>query len=494
MKAEGQKNAAVNSAGSAVGMGCLILFGLPFAGAGVIALFQGIKMFQSGKQGEAAMLGLMGTLFTLVGFGLMIGAVYGMRVERERNKRKVAHPGEPWRWREDWSQGRVDSQGKSGAIVLWGFAIFWNLISSTVLFALPKELAKGNKGILVALIFPLIGFGLLAGAIYSTLQRRKYGQPVFKLLNTPCVIGGQLAGMVEIPAKVKATSGFKVRLSCVEKRTTGSGDDRSTRETVLWQEGLTIAQDLLAHQPDKTGIPVQFAIPSSAPEASRETEDPAILWRLNVEADVRGVDLNETFELPVFRTAESPAATASEVLDPTPRWDKQVENYTPPAGARIQVQSLPAGGSVVTFAAARNVGAILFLFFFTAVFGGAVVLTVVKKAPILFPIVFGFFTCLLLLCCFNMLFHSSRVEADASGVRLKDSWIFYRKESRYAAAEIADVVLKNGMQSGNKIYYDVQLRLISGRDITLGSSVPDGEHAGWLAAVIRQAAGVKKAE
>ncbi|MGV3754821.1 MAG: hypothetical protein ACO1QS_05525, partial [Verrucomicrobiota bacterium] len=417
----------------------------------------------------------------------------GMRHEKARAKRKAEHPNEPWRWREDWAQGRANSQGKSGAIAIWIFAIIWNLISSAVFFVLPQELAKGNKGVLVALVFPVIGAFLLFGAIYTTLQRRKYGQPVFKLLTTPCVIGGQAAGMVEIPAKVKAASGFKVHIACIEKLTTGSGKNRSTRETPLWQETATVMQDLLAHQPDKTGIPVQFSIPAAVQEASWETCNPSIQWRLTVTADVPGVDLNETFELPVFRTAESPAA-AGEVLQATPRWEKPLEQFVPPKDTRIQVQSLPTGGSVVTFPAARNVGAILFLLVFVGVFSGVVVATIVQKAPVIFPIAFGFFDALMLLIFFNMLLHSSRVEADGNGVRLLDSWVFFKKESRYLAGEVAEVGTKVGMQSGNKSYYDIQLHLQSGRTIGLGSSVPDGEHAAWIAAVIRQAVGVRKAE
>lgn len=481
--------------GAQIGLGCVVLFALPFAGVGLFALCQGINKVLAGSQKDGAVLCLVGTVFSLAGFGMMIGGFYGLRSERARGKRKAEHPSEPWRWREDWSQGRAESTGKSGTIVLWIFALIWNLISSSVLFAIPKELEKGNKAILIALIFPLIGLLLLAAAIYSTLQRRKYGQPVFKLLTNPCPLGGQVAGMVEIPAKVRATSGFKLRLQCLQKLTTGSGKNRSTTETPIWQENATVTQDLLAHQPDKTGIPVQFMIPATAQEASWDACNPSIHWRLTVEADVPGVDLNETFELPVFRTAESPSVAASgAVLEATPRWEKPLEQYVPPKDTRIQVQSLPTGGSVVTFPAARNVGAILFLLLFVGVFGGIVAATIVKKAPIVFPIAFGLFDVLMLLIFFNMLLHSSRVEVDANGVRLLDSWSIYRKESRYLAGEVADVGTKAGMQSGNKSYYDIQLHLQSGRVINLGSSVPDGEHAAWIAAVIRQAVGVKAKE
>lgn len=472
------------------GVGCLILFALPFAGFGLLGLFQGVKHLLAGNTKDGLPLCLIGTVFSLVGFGLIAGGYYGLRKERGKDKRKTDFPNEPWRWREDWAQGRADSQGATGAYLTWFIALFWNLISTSVLFIIPRELAKGNKGILFALIFPLVGLGLLSTAIYATLQRRKFGRPVCKLLTSPVPLGGQLAGMVEIPAKVKAAHGFKVRLECLERLTTGSGKNRSTRETPLWQDHATVTQDLLAHQADKTAVPVQFTLPRDCPEASWDACNPCIVWRLNITADLPGVDLNETFELPVFRTAESPAA-GSEPLEHTPRWTKPVDQYQPPTGTRIRLQISPTGGCVAEFPAARNVGSIIAIMLFGAVFGGALYFMILKHAPIIFLIVFSFVDFIVVVAVLNMLFHSSRIEADGQSLRVTDSWVFFKKKASYTLTEITDIAAKRGMQSGNKTYFDVKLQLKTGREITLGSSVPDMEYATWLAAVIGQAAGLK---
>ncbi len=473
-------------------MGCVILFALPFAGGGVVAMGAGIKELMAGKVKEGVALILFGTVFSLVGFGLMVGGFIGAKKEKEKNQRKAEHPNEPWRWREDWAAGRADSLGSAGTIGIWILAILWNLISSPVAAVLvPQELKKGNHAVLLALIFPLIGLGLLAGAIYSTLQRKKFGRPVFKLLTNPWAIGGQAGGMIEIPKKVKAPNGYKLKLECIERLVTGSGKNRNTKETPLWQENATVTQDLLQHDPNRTGVPVQFMIPATAKEASWDTCNPSIHWRLTVEADVPGVDLKETFELPVFRTTESPEA-AGEMPTSGPRWDKPIEDYTPPAGTRIRVEGLLTGGSAVEFPAARNLGAVFVLAMISGILTAVIAVMVVKKALIIFHIVFGLFDAMLIMGCLSMLTHSSRVEADADGVKLIKKGLLGKKEERYLASEIVDVTTKVGMQAGTTNYYDLQMHLQSGRTIGLGNSVPDAEHAAWLAAVIKQAVGLKK--
>lgn len=64
----------------------MFLFALPFAGAGLIALFQGTRQIPAGKTKDIA--GLM-----------MIGGYYALRTERAKNARMTAQPNGPWRWR-----------------------------------------------------------------------------------------------------------------------------------------------------------------------------------------------------------------------------------------------------------------------------------------------------------------------------------------------------------------------------------------------------------
>jgi len=62
---------------------------------------------------------------------------------------------QPWRSREDWAQGRVESSGRFWIVVFsWAFALVWSLISSPILFLLPKEIERGHRVISLALDKP----------------------------------------------------------------------------------------------------------------------------------------------------------------------------------------------------------------------------------------------------------------------------------------------------------------------------------------------------
>ena len=65
---------------------------------------------------------------------------------------------------------------------------------------------------------------------------RRFGVSRFELETRPAAIGRSLSGTVQAPLTLTPTDGFRVVLSCIRRVTTGSGDDRSTSERILWQE------------------------------------------------------------------------------------------------------------------------------------------------------------------------------------------------------------------------------------------------------------------
>ena len=148
----------------------------------------------------------------------------------------------------------------------WVFTAFWNLISSPVGFlGVRAAIQEGKPAALLALLFPLVGIGLLIWAVRSTLRYRKYGVSRLELSTVPGVIGRTLTGMVRAPAKMQPDGGFQVTLSCVRRVTTRSGKNTSTSESILWQE-----ERLVPGEPSRTAaamethIPVAFRLPADA--------------------------------------------------------------------------------------------------------------------------------------------------------------------------------------------------------------------------------------
>jgi len=468
-------------------LGCLAAFLAPFFASGLIALVAGISMVRKGETKDGLFAAGFGILFiTLAGAFLAFGIRSHRRNEAQRQF-EFDHPNFPWLWRPEWRNGRIQSSEGMPAKLFWFMAIVFIGISLPAMLAIPKELKKGNNPILIALIFPLAGIGMGVAAARSTLRARKFGRTEFELRTLPAALGGTLSGALEIPAKVRTQTGFELRLVCLRRTTSGSGKNRSTTERVLWEEQKTILKDFLEHEPDKTGLPVFFNIPFGQPESL--DGNPAILWRLEVTADVPGVDYAAQFELPVFMTEES-RADVPAVEDPTLGFQPPPKDWAPPANSRIRVVQTLRGDTEIHFPASRNLGVILGLLVFLAIWTGTIWFMIEKNAPLFFPIVFGLFDLLLIVIVLQMLIHSVRVIAGQSEIQILHRLLILSWRNAVPVTDIESIKLKSGMQSGTNVYYDLRLTTRQGRKYSLGRRIPDKKHARWLLSRISDATGV----
>lgn len=211
-----------------------------------------------------------------------------------------------WQSRKGWESKSIGSGAKLGVGAIWFIAIFWNAISSPVLFQIPDELASGNYPVLLALVFPLVGVGLLYKAIVTTLEYRRFGKVLFEMDPYPGGIGGHVGGKVRVSslsyvAATDADAQLNVKLECVYSYMSGSGKDRSRKETIKWaEEGAPHVKGA------SQGVELvfRFDIPENLPEADIKQADAYHFWRLNIDADVEGIDLSREYNIPVFKTGE----------------------------------------------------------------------------------------------------------------------------------------------------------------------------------------------
>ena len=289
--------------------GCLTLFGIPFAGAGLWAATLAAQQFidDPGDLETLFLQIILALCFGGVGFGLIVFGRYASRKAAEKEALQRQHPNEPWMWRPDWAQRRVAGGNKQMMAFSWAFAIFWNLISAPLLLVIPKEvIEKGNKPALLGLLFPAVGVGLLIWAVRSTLRWRKFGASAFQMSAVPGVIGGRLRGTIETSLQTVPESGFGLKLSCVRLITTerrSGGSSRSTKEAILWQEEQTINPAALGRGYRGVSVPVEFVIPYECEPVDDSDPHSLVIWRLESDAAVPGVDFRCVFEVPVFRTA-----------------------------------------------------------------------------------------------------------------------------------------------------------------------------------------------
>ena len=89
----------------------------------------------------------------------------------------------------------------------WAFAIFWNAISAVTPFIAYREVVSNDNYIaLVALLFPLVGIGLLIWALRRTFEWRRFGPAPVTLDPFPGSIGGHVGGTVDINPYVYSIS------------------------------------------------------------------------------------------------------------------------------------------------------------------------------------------------------------------------------------------------------------------------------------------------
>jgi hypothetical protein len=480
-------------AGSAqnVGSGCLFIFGIPFAGMGLLFLIKSLRSLDDPNFQNPWIGVFMGGAFVLIGGLLMWAAVAAARFGKQQSALQAANPGQPWMWRHDWAQGRAAGRSKGGAITFWILGVFLTCGSAFPVYFFFQNAAPAHPGaVLGMLLFPLIGIGILIAAIRRTLRALHFGNTFLQLQTVPAVLGKNLKGTIDVRLPYPLPHGINLALTCVNRVTTGSGDSRSTYEHIRWQDKQSLPPEQIMAGPAGSTIPVEFAVPRDLPSSDNSNSNSQILWILRAEADIPGVNFDETYEVPVFETAESPS-----VED----WRTKkiaVQGAHPPASPTrptVQVSPAPEGGTQFYFPAGRNRSAALSVTFFLGLFGGAEVLIFKLHAPLFFPIVFGFFDVLLFLITLNLWFGTARVVASSSQIVLQSKTLGVGGTRQWACGEITAIRPKITMQSGGSTgipYYTVTITA-NGRESQLGNALADRNEAEWICGQLSQIANLK---
>lgn len=471
-----------------LGVGCVVLFLLPFAAVGAFTAVSALQRAAARNWTEALFLGLFGITFGGVGFGGIAAALVGRRKLKEQAALEASHPESPWLWRSDWASGRIVDSSRATMFTAWVFAAFWNLISFPAGFlGVRAAIQEGKPAALLALLFPLVGIGLVVWAVRSTLRYWKYGVSRLELATVPGVIGRGLTGTVRAPAHMQPDDGFQVTLSCVRRVTTG-GEDKSTSESILWQEERRVmGEPSRTAAAMETHIPVAFRLPADAQACDDTDTRNRVLWRLRLSAVIPGVDYESQFEVPVFRTSASdqPLSADEERVTQDPLAGTV---YQQPADSRIVVTSNRRGTEVL-FPAARNPGAATSLTLFWLLWIGCIGIQLYFRAPLVFPIVTGLAGLLILVGVLDLWLAVSRVTVDGGTLTWATGYLFPGRERTLQRSEIADVVATIGMQAGTTVYYDVTVVRKGGKKIKVGRSVRDKREAEWVASTIRKALG-----
>jgi len=418
-------------------------------------------------------------LFSGAGAGVLVAARYGEKKAAEQDEIRSRYPDEPWRWRPEWANGVVQADTRNTLWVAVLFAGIWNLISLPLPFLLWDEvLEKGNYAALLGLLFPVVGVFLAVWAVKSYLRLRRYGKMTFTLDNFPAPLGGRLAGKFHSPTRLPAGSVIDARLTCVRKRTSGSGKNRSTRESFLWQDEQRLR--LQAHHVlQGTRVHIAFALPADRPSSDDSDPGNQILWRLELTADVPGVDLHSVFEVPVFDTGKQapyPPAAREQISEAAEAADWQRTGV---------LAQRTAQGWELDFPPFRHKGMSLLITLFAAVFWAAT-LFLFHEEQTFMGSVFGLFAVLIAWGAAHVALHRSRVVAREGSLQLQRGYLVLGSPRTWTASEIAAIDIAAGTRAGNTQFYDLVMRDHNAHKTKLAHTLPGRRDAQALADLVAQ--------
>jgi hypothetical protein len=125
-----------------------------------------------------------------VGFGGIAAALAGRRKLAGIEALQQRNPAGPWLWRADWAAGRVDDSTQATMWSAWVFATLWNLISIPgAILGVRAAVREAKPAGYTALLFRMVGIGLLAWAVRGTIRYRRFGASRFELSTRPGIVG-----------------------------------------------------------------------------------------------------------------------------------------------------------------------------------------------------------------------------------------------------------------------------------------------------------------
>jgi hypothetical protein len=477
-----------------------ICFGLMFLVPGLLSLFTFLVNSRNPGTSGAIVGAAIALFISAIGAGLVLLAFGGYNRLKKQAAIEEANPSSPWLWRTDWANRSAESQNKKTEVTAWVACIFCNLVMIPVVVTLIPQLARRNDPrVFLIAGFCLIGAILFVVALRSTLRHRRFGNTYFELDSLPFSPGGSLTGRIHLQLDSNASDGVNLRLSCIRKTTTSSGEDRSTVQTVLWQTEQNVSFGAIGADPFGRTIPVDFGIPPDAYVTDKDNPSDQVLWLLHAQADIPGIGYIDDFELPVFKT--SSASEPSPAYSSSGSFTSAGGSFNEPGAAPVPAPSNPKvmitsqdGCTEFYFPAFRSPSRTIFLLVFTAIWSGAAYFLLFSKAPRIFPVVFGLADLLLIYALFKVSFGTARIRVGNGEITSSKRILGIGTTQHFSVSDVdAIVAVTSGQQSGTQgqMTYAIRLRTKNGRRVALADEIASRQEARWVVSQIEALAGLK---
>lgn len=441
-------------------------------------------LFRDLRWGLMLLMSIFPLLFPLAGFLISLAGLAESRKTALVKKLAAQHPGEPWRWRQEWAGETIQPSGN--ALPAFLVAGGWIL-----LVQMPLALAIMLSGTFVseplsalALLPSLLACIPLAGAWKRLKTRLALGRPSLRLKQTPARPGHALEGEVRFDRVLSPREVIQAKLLCQSKRTRRNGNSTSTVTEALWEHTALLSAGDARREITGVALPLRVDIPRGLPcdvigaEPSSERHE----WMLQLTPTSGGKPAE--LPLPVFVTAEeaklaeADPAHVKEVITPTA--EQLVERLKfRGIHAEFDSEGVP---TLIDTPPGQGRAAAFFLILFGSVWFAIFIVLVKQDAPWIFRLTWGLTSPLILGMGLWTLIYGRRVEITPDELRITSRLAsLYSWRETYAPRHIIGFSSDTNMQSGNQSYYRVIAETTFGKKRSLVGGITESVTAETLA-------------
>ena len=428
-------------------------------------------------------------VFGGVGLGLLILV---WRAPKEKDKSDPRYASSPWLMNDDWQSATIRSSSKASMYGVWAFAAFWNLVSAPLPFVMYDEvLNKKNYIALVGLLFTAVGIWLIIWAIRRTLEWKRFGATPVVLDPFPGSIDGHVGGTIDVGLPFDPAHDFSLTLTNIHSYMSGSGKNRSRTEKAEWQDAI------VAHaEPGGRGtrLTFRFDVPEGLSESDVDQDDSYYLWRLGLNADLDGTDIDRSYEIPVFATATESRSLSRLAID---RSHARQDTHADESILKIIRLQQGATGRSMLYPIGRNIGSSLAAFIVGAAFAAVGWWLISDEGRLVFGSVFGGVGALVGIFALYMMINSLEVSRDSNGIRTTRRILGIPVKRSYMGRDAFVKFMKKSSfqsQGGGKhvMYYSIYAVDIGADKVVVGEGFKGESEANAAIRLIGRELGLQK--
>ena len=421
--------------------------------------------------------------FPAVGAGLVVGGFLAVRAARKDLALVAKHPEQPWFWKSEWVQSSIpESLGgwRKGLhfYTIWAGLVIFPLITFTAMSGAFK--ADENASF-------LFGFVILwcVPAWFSLRRFRQYlavGSPGFEMTQIPAEPGGVLEGDILLGRPPSFRGDAELGLMCIRQLTRKTSDGDSTATEKIWSHTQNVRMDQITHDVSGFRLPVSIALPPDAPQ-SGAADDPAIAHTWSLRLKLPGTLIGPMFDVPVFRTGNSSAATMKPPVGIASIRDFASADLPALLAARHLRVDFDGHGfpSSIVCPAARHRGLIGFLIVFNLIWTAAAVFLIQSDAPLVIRIIWPVSATVIWWIVLYQMLHSRHVSFDTTGLEILNHVGPWVRVVKVEKSQIVGFSHDTNMSSNNKNFYRVRMEDVFGKKRTLVDGITESTTAAALA-------------